>query len=464
MKILFVYPNKEGYPIIPLGISILAGVLRDAGHSVDLFDVTFMMKEKIDNASRVKASFVKDLDMELYWGSNNNNVDIQSELVSKLQEYQPDIVALSIVENNYICAKQLLGIIRRTTNSLTIVGGAFPTIAPEFFVNDSNVDVICLGEGEYALAEVANRLAKNKSLVGINNLFIRKEEVVTNSNGFSEFYTWEPNVYQNFEIFDKRHLLKPFMGEVVRTGFFEMSRGCPYKCTYCANSMYQKIFCNLKGYHREKPINYVIDEIEFMKNKYALELVFFNDETFMLMSKERFSRFSEEYTGRVNLPFFIQTRADTLLNLDRVKMLADAGCTMVGIGLESGNSDIRRKILGKEISNSSFVKAFQNCEKCSLNTTIYAMLGVPFETRADILSTIEFCKRLRPTMLSINIFAPYYGTELRKVCIENGFIEDKLYESMGMNCSSVLMMPQISKEEIDELFYSFSDKVYGKER
>lgn len=461
MKILFVYPNEEGYPIIPLGISILAGVLRRYGYSIDLFDTTFMVEKRIDNDTRIKATFVKDVDMKKYWGASKNK-NIEIELIKKLRTFEPDVVAFSIVENNYSCAKRLLDTVKRESTALTIVGGAFPTVASEFFINDSNVNIICLGEGEHALLEIIHRLTVGEKLIGIDNLLVKGNAGFSSCRKFSEFYNWEPNIYQNFELFDKRHFLKPFMGEVLKTGFFEMSRGCPYKCSFCANAFYQGLLSGLKRYHREKPIEYVIDEIEDTKNKYGLELVFFNDETFMMMSMDRFEKFSIEYTKRVNLPFFVQTRADTLLDLNRVKLLADAGCVMVGIGLESGNSNTRSELLGKNISDDSFIQAFENCKKCNLNTTVYAMMGLPFETRNDILNTARFCRKLEPSMLSINIFAPYYGTKLREICVKNGFMEDRLHEDIGMNRRSILTMPQISKEGIEELFYSFSDMVYGK--
>ncbi len=77
-KILFVYPNKEGYPIIPLGISVLAGALKHYGHKVDLFDITFMMPKKLDLLAREKVGTVKKVNVEKYWGSGDR-VDINKE-------------------------------------------------------------------------------------------------------------------------------------------------------------------------------------------------------------------------------------------------------------------------------------------------------------------------------------------------------------------------------------------------
>jgi hypothetical protein len=71
-KVLFVYPNKEGYPIIPLGISVLAGILKRENHVVDLFDITFMMPEKLDHNARQKTGVVEQTNAEEYWGMDGS--------------------------------------------------------------------------------------------------------------------------------------------------------------------------------------------------------------------------------------------------------------------------------------------------------------------------------------------------------------------------------------------------------
>ena len=148
-RVLFVYPNKEGYPIIPLGISVLAGILKYHGYLVDVFDVTFMMSERIDHKAREKTGVVKEVDVEKYWGAGGK-IDINGEFRKKILSFQPDLIAFSIVENNYGCARGLFKVAKEVTKAPIIVGGIFPTIFPGFFIEDENVDIICMGEGEYA--------------------------------------------------------------------------------------------------------------------------------------------------------------------------------------------------------------------------------------------------------------------------------------------------------------------------
>jgi radical SAM superfamily enzyme YgiQ (UPF0313 family) len=141
-------------------------------------------------------------------------------------------------------------------------------------------------------------------------------------------------------------------------------------------------------------------------------------------------------------------------------MLKEAGCVTIGIGVESGNEDIRRKLLNKNITNDVYEKAFANCHKYNIRTTANIMIGFPFETEKNIVESANFCRKLQAKSLSLAIFAPYHGTVLRDTCIEEGFIENKISEDIAIINRSILTMPQLSKEKIEELYLRFNSLVY----
>jgi anaerobic magnesium-protoporphyrin IX monomethyl ester cyclase len=458
IKVLFIYPNKEGYPIIPLGISVLSGILKNAGHTVDLFDITFMMPDRLDHDARERTGLVKRVDVGKYWGSGDK-IDIESALREKISSFNPDLIAFSIVENNYLYAKKLLSIAKEETASLTIVGGLFPTTEPEYFINDSNVDLICVGEGEYAMEELANRMSRGEDITNIRNLIVKVHGGIAR-NDLHPFYSWDPLVYQDWDIFDNRHLMKAFTGRMFKTGFFEISRGCPYNCSYCLNQKCQQIFRSLGKYNREKTIDKAMQEMSYLKGKHGLELIFFNDENFLTMKKDRLMEFCSKYKENIDLPFFIMTRADSLMDEEKISILKDTGCATIGIGVESGNEAIRKKLLNKNISNDVYKKAFENCHKHDIRTTANVMIGLPFETEDNIRESASFCRELDARSVSLAIFAPYHGTKLRKICIDNGYVNDGLHENIAIINDSILTMPQLSKDKIRELYYKFNDMVY----
>lgn len=457
-RILFVYPNKEGYPVIPISISILCGILESDGHETALFDITFMMSERYDHDAREKAGLVQKIDIKKYWGSGSSS-DIYDELKKGILRFEPDLIAFTVIENNYGTAKRMFEIAKEVRDVPIVVGGLFPTVAPEFFVSDKNVDLICIGEGEYAFKKVVESIDNINNCSSIPNIINKLINQKTPSS-YHRYYNWDLNDTQDWSLFDERHLLKPFMGKVWRTGYFEMSRGCPFNCSYCTNELQQEVFKSLGRYHRDKPMAKVIDEIAHFAKKYSLELVFFNDENYLMMSEERFNEFCDRYGKHVDLPFYIMTRADTLLNTDRVAKLKEIGCATIGIGIESGNEEIRRYLLNKKISNSIYERAFKNCHKYGIRTTANIIIGLPFETEQNIMESAELCRKFEVRSLSLAIFAPYYGSKLRSVCIGNGFMQDRYYDEISMVNKSVLDMPQISKEKLDKLYVKFSEFVY----
>src|SRR3989338_4440039 len=205
-RVLFVYPNKEGYPIIPLGISVIAGVLKHYGHSVDVFDVTFMMRVRLDHKAREKTGVVKKVKVEEYWGLGDN-VNIEEEFIKKIRTFNPDIIAFSIVENNYGCARWMFEIARKSSQAKIVAGGVFPTVAPKFFIEDDHVDIVCRGEGEYAMLELAKRLDAKEDISDIQNLIVKKKGKV-HQNPYGPYYNWNPLIFQEWDIFEKRHLMK----------------------------------------------------------------------------------------------------------------------------------------------------------------------------------------------------------------------------------------------------------------
>ncbi|MFH1772652.1 MAG: radical SAM protein [Candidatus Omnitrophota bacterium] len=459
-KVLFIYPNKESYPIIPAAIGMLSGVLKYQGHTVDLFDITFMVEDRFtDHKAREKLRIVEKTDIDKYWGKPEK-VNIKEKLLDKISLFKPDLIAFTVVENNYVCARDLFAAIKAKFDIPIIAGGMFPTVAEDFFINDKNVDMICVGEGEAAIVELAGRMDRNRDYSDVANLIVKqKGRVIRNKP--APYYNWQPPVFQDWSIFDQRHFYKPFMGRVWKTGYFELSRGCPYNCSYCNNYWYQQAFKDLGPYRRERSIEGAIEEMVYKKDRYSLELAWFHDENFCMMSDERFDEFCAKYKDRVGLPFFIMTRADTLLDESRLRKIKDAGCATISMGIETGDGHIRASKLNKNVKNSVYLRAFDNCRKYGIRTTANVMVGLPGEKEEDILKTIDFCKECRADSIGIAIFVPYYGTKLRKECIEKGLIEDRYYDDISFSYTSILKMTGISKKRFEEIYYNFNDLVYG---
>jgi anaerobic magnesium-protoporphyrin IX monomethyl ester cyclase len=454
MKVMFIYPNKNGFGTIPLGISMISARLEEDGHKTLLFDSTFFTSRSMnfkDKREEVGTHIKTDL------GKYVTRIDASPEQVFEKMviEEEPDIVGLSAVSYNFPEGLRYLKLLKNLElkhKPLTIVGGTHPTVAPEKTIAIDDVDAICVGEGELAMAELTNKLQNGEDYSHVQNMWV-KVNGKTVRNPARQLTQLDELPFPDYSLFDDSHFIKPFVGKVYRIGHFELSRGCPYQCTYCVNKYYQDLFKDGGSYHRVKSIERSIEELRDARDKYNVQLVKFWDETFLVMRNDRLFAFLDTYKREINLPFMINTRAETI-NEDRISAIKDAGCVAISVGIEAGNDIIRKKIMNRRIEKEAIIKAFKIINKHKIRTSAFNMLGMPFESRRTVFETIELNRSCKPTTQTINIFYPYEGTLLRKVCIDLGII-DKDPEMVDFQSESILEMPQISKEELIGLRRTF---------
>ena len=103
-----------------------------------------------------------------------------------------------------------------------------------------------------------------------------------------------------------------------------------------------------------------------MKNHYPMEFVVFLDDTFILFP-DWVAEFSEEYPRRIGLPFFCNVRAN-LVNEDIARQLNLAGCVSVGMGLETGNDELRERVLNRNMTRETIVEACHTLRNAGITT------------------------------------------------------------------------------------------------
>ena len=266
--------------------------------------------------------------------------------------------------------------------------------------------------------------------------------------------------FQDWSIFDGRRIYKPMGGKIRRTGCFELDRGCPYSCNYCCNHFWHR-FYNFKNY-RQKDLNRFIEEVKYMKEKHRLEYVYLASETFLASKEERFMEFIRLWEKEIKLPFWCQTRPETVTE-KRIKLLKEAGLHSIGIGLESGSPEIRKK-MNRLMTNEQIINAIEIFKKFNIKFGVNIIIGYPDETREQIFETIELCRAINIPNIMTHVFNPYRGTPVYDVCVKKGYISEN---EMGGDYRQdfILKMPHITKEEILGLQRTFALYVrFSKER
>jgi len=451
MNVLFLYPNINTELRIPLAISILTSCIRNAGHSVRLFDTTFMV-EKFSTDDEKMASLGTHLPTDINkMVGELKEVDIEKELIDTIKHNAINVVFVSLLERNYPTAKRLCEIIKRNfTDVSIIVGGIMPTIAGDFLIREDWIDIMCVGEGEEFVVDILHKMENKEDWSKINNIKYKKNgEIIETS--LRNLINLDMVPEQSWDIFDLRHLLKPFMGKIYRGGPFEFSRGCNKFCTFCVAPRLRDIQKEAGKYHRTKSPQKMILEIENKVSQYNLTMVSFGDTDFLAgVPKKTMLEFLTLYQNKINLPFTIQCSAETLIDEEIVTMLVSAGCCACSVGVESGSDRIRKEVIKKFVKKEIIKRAFDICWEKRLRVTGNYMVGVPFETEADVLETMKFNRELKMPSIAVTFFTPFVGTELYDIAIKEGFYKQLDIGSNNYD-TSPLEMPQFPPESIHRM-------------
>ncbi|MFC2015671.1 B12-binding domain-containing radical SAM protein [Chloroflexota bacterium] len=333
-------------------------------------------------------------------------------------EFQPDVVAYTVITGSQ---RYYLDLNRRLKVELpeffAAFGGAHPTFFPEM-IEEEGVDGICRGEGEGAIVDLVDALARGgpDEATDIPNWsFQHGGDIITNAvRPYVEDLDSLP--------FPDRALVyeRAPMAAQGKIKHFLAGRGCPYNCTYCFNHALSEIYRDKGKRFRLRSVDNVIEEVSWVQEHYPLEHVVFVDDTFVL-SNEWLAEFAEEYPRRVGIPFFCNSRAN-LVTEEQVRLLKIAGCHTVSMGIEVASDEIRNGLLKRRMSREQILEASHLIRKAGMRLTTTNMIGLPTSTLEDDLDTLELNIEAKPSYAHVMIFQPYPLTELGEFTRENDWM------------------------------------------
>ncbi|MBI5698817.1 B12-binding domain-containing radical SAM protein [Candidatus Saganbacteria bacterium] len=453
MKLLFVYMNATMRGSFPIGLTNLASYLKSLGHEIEIFDTTFYLQYAAKNRNKVGEKFGLYKPIENPVAFKYLDSDAEIDLLKKIGDFKPDLVGFSILSANYYHAVEWSRKIKEVFPGLPVIyGGLHPSICPDQVIAEPSVDIICLGEGEYALAELLQRLNAKQDITAVRNLWVKQDGQIY-KNPLRELISLDELPVLDWGLFSQQHIYAPLNGRMRRIGSVEFSRGCPYSCNYCSCTALRNLTVPQK-YLRHKSIDRAISDLIVLKDKYKVEMFYFLDETFMSMDLNLFKDLARIYKREVGVPFYAMTHPHSVTE-EKVKIVEDMGCYLMTIGIEVGNEKFRAEVLNRRVANTKIIEAFDLFHKSSVLPSAFAMIGLPFETRELIFDTIELFRRCKPATYSVGIFQPFMGSKLRQVCVDKGFYDPAGDTYEYPSDTSVLTMPQLPAMEIEKLYRTF---------
>jgi len=449
-KVLVVYANCMMDNLIPVGISAVIGALHGFGAHVELFDTTFYRTEvRPADYDRVANLQVPDFSYE-EMGISIREEDVFVDFRAHVECFVPDLIMLSVVEPTWGQGQRLLEAIR-DIRPYVVTGGVFAIMSPETIIASDLVDAVCIGEGEDVVPELCRRFVAREDLSDMAGFWVKTPAGIRR-NPIASLVDLNAAPLLDFSLFPPERFIKPMQGRMLKMVPVEFSRGCPYRCTYCANHALEQHFAPSGKWYRWKSLDRIFVELETYAERYDIEFFYFISESFLSMPKAMFAEFCDRYM-KLRIPFWFNTRPETITG-EKVRMLEEIGCFRVGIGLEHGNPEFRERMLNRKVSNERIIEACRIIEQSTISYSINNIIGFPGETREQVFDTIRLNRQITPNSVGTFVFTPFKGTWLYDYCLERGYI-DKNTPVGDLNRGSVLKNNTLSSEEIAGLLRTF---------
>jgi len=394
-KILLIYP-KTGQDVfgfnvgLPIGLLGLATALERAGYHVESLDERGVANIEVEVRRAARADL-------LFGGiSAMTGFQIRGGLraAAILRELQPD--------------------------RPIVWGGVHPTLVSETTIRHPLVDLICLGDGEETIVELAASLSAGRGVEAVPGLVFKRGDEVRRTPDRPLLSDLDRLPRLNYDLVNVDDYKT--IGHLLRETQLQLctSRGCVHRCGYCYNLLF-----NQRKY-RCMSAERTFEEIRLLHEQFGVRSIFFYDDYFFAQAGRvrRLLELIEENGLRVS--FEVSCRIDFLDRLDLafLQRLRRAGFLELLIGVESGNDEILRRIQ-KDFTVEQVLAVNQKLAQAGIQAKYSFMAGFPGETEPQVLDTVNLMRRLlrenpHASVTPLGIYTPYPGTALYEECLAAG--------------------------------------------
>jgi len=372
------WKNKTPYP--PLGTIYAASFLRKSGYNVDLFDTNLL-----DNPNKIEPYLIQNRPKFFVLYDDGFNY-LTKMCLTKMREAVFEMIKI---------AKKL--------NCIVIVCGSDSTDHYEKYLS-KGADYVIQGEGEITLKELLDAIENQDNVSIIHGLvYKRKGEITINPkrNVLKYLDDLPLPAWDLVDIDSYRNIWKSGGNEFTLN--IATTRGCPFKCNWCAKPIYGN------RYNSHSP-EYITKHIKYLINTYKVSRFWMCDDIFGL-KPNWVQKFNLELKKEsLNISYIIQSRVDLLLKGDTIDALLESGLEEVWVGAESGSQTVL-DAMDKGITVDQIYKATRLLKEKKVRVAFFIQFGYLGETKDDISQTIKMIKELVPDNIGVSVSYPLPGTK-----------------------------------------------------
>ncbi|MEA3544409.1 MAG: radical SAM protein [Thermodesulfobacteriota bacterium] len=374
--------------------------------------------------------------------------DSDQKIKQYMQQHQPAWIGFSCTTSSFLDAVRLTQLAKEICPEVRAVfGGPHVSALREQLLRDyPAIDILVVGEGEETLNELMNCGFETAATVA--GIVLRDENGTPVFNGYRsegiELDTLPFPAYEKLEGFPEIYKLPIFNYPKAPSTSCVSSRGCPYACSYCDRSVFQRSF-------RFNSAEYLYRHVKYLRERFGIRHINFYDDQFTFR-RQRVEDFCNlMIASPLGMTFNCAVRAEHI-DVELLTLMKSAGCWMVSLGIETGDENL----LAQHRQNADLnmlADKIRLIKKCGIRTKGLLMMGLPGETEKSIQLSMDYVFSLPIDDFNLAKFTPFPGSPIyEKIHTVGNFDEDW----PKMDCMSFQFVPYgMTKERMEELFNHF---------
>jgi|GEM_PF-386204 len=377
-------------------------------------------------------------------------------LLSSLEKIKPEIIGISLTSTMFAIARRITQSIKKRLGSLVVWGGVHAIICPEECIG--HADAVCVGEGEYVLWKIAERIQQERSLDGIEGLWVKHSGEISkalpmliddlDALPYPDFFD-----RGNKFLVDSQAVVPdpPVMFPLHSQGYYPImtSRGCLFNCSFCCNATIKEQYRGQGRYFRRRSVKNVLAELRLAVERYPFIGVRFWDDVFT-HDLAWTTEFCEEYVRLIGKPFICYAHpsqtAPALLD-----KLIRSGASVIHVGLQSGSARVAQSVFQRRQTNRDIIAFAQAMKRYGVYARYDLITDNPFENEDDFDETVDLLLSLpRPYQVRLYSLCYFPKTLLTTQALENKSIvssEQEQYAAKALN-NFLLFLPLVRNKTI----------------
>lgn len=422
-KILLIYPKPsikyDTAHSLPLGMGYISAVLEKNNFNVSVLD---MNVQKINLTKKLK------------------NIDI--------------VGIFTLTPNVYNAWKLAKKIKKLQPKIWVILGGPHASTLPKESLQKDSVDLVVRGEGEETMLELC-QIWPNKTFKNIKGLSYRKSGKIIHNHNRPFIRNLDSLPFPAWHLFPykKYTSTRPTWIDQAKlnSGSMVTSRGCPFRCNFC--------FKGVHGYqYRFRNPESVIKEMKFLKEKYQINFIEFQDDNFSLNPHRALKICKLMVKEKLNIKWSIPNGISRVDNISKelLKWCKKAGCIDIWFAVESGSQRVLDKVIKKRTTLVQIRRAIRLAKQVGFTVGGFVCMGNPGETKKDLEKTIDFVCHLPLDRCQFTIVTPFPGSELYQTVSQQGKLLIHDWNEYGPFENKVFINDQVTRPDMVRQMYKKS--------